>query len=97
MDNPETREIWDKGTKFTAFFLFKLRLYDIKIIKQIKTVRYQTSQKHLISKQKTHGTANFKSSLKCRRWREEIIDILSSKNVYIMWSKYCVQSKWNTE
>ena len=44
-DNSETGEIWDKGTKFTVSVLFKLRLHEIKIIKLIKTVRQETSQK----------------------------------------------------
>ena len=56
----KSEKIWDKGKKLTVSILFKSRLYDMQIIKIIKTERHQT-KKYQISKEKAHVKANAES------------------------------------
>ena len=60
MGEQETGEIWHKGKEVTVSVLFKSRLYNMQIIKVMKTVSYQT-KKDQISKEKAYVTANAES------------------------------------
>lgn len=57
LDDKETGETWDKGKPWTVSFLFKLRAYDIEVIKLIQIRRYQTKI-FSINKEESHEVSN---------------------------------------